>query len=251
MDREQLSFFVEGDRVIGDLYLPADNRPSAAVIVGGPMTSVKEQVTGVYARALAERGIAALAIDHRHYGESGGHPRQYERSSHKIADLQAAAAALAGHRRVDAARIGAAGVCLGVGYALWAAVDNPLIRAVGGVAQAAALVCFVGVEVAFEPFDVAVALEGEDVGGEAVERVAKRLGVRINRMDATQKAKIQEDLFGRYMQVRTHDGEKGGERFIATAGYAFELRAKCDSPPWFSTAAPGHGGQARPAGHQA
>lgn len=134
MDRESLSFFVEGDRVVGDLFLPAGGGKSAAVIVGGPMTSVKEQVTGVYARALAERGIAALAIDHRHYGESGGHPRQVEHYGHKIADLRAAAAALAEHGRVDPARIGAAGVCLGAGYAFWTAVDNPLIRAVGGVA---------------------------------------------------------------------------------------------------------------------
>ena len=54
------------------------------------MTSVKEQVTGVYAAAFAVRGIAALAIDHRHYGESGGQPRQYEYSAHKIEDLRRA-----------------------------------------------------------------------------------------------------------------------------------------------------------------
>jgi len=31
------------------------------------MTSLKEQVTGVYACALAVRGFAAPAIDHGHY----------------------------------------------------------------------------------------------------------------------------------------------------------------------------------------
>ena len=40
------------------------------------------------------------------------------------------------------------------------------------VAQAALLVFLVGLEVAFEPFDVAVALEGQDVGGQAVEEEA-------------------------------------------------------------------------------
>jgi predicted dehydrogenase len=44
---------------------------------------------------------------------------------------------------------------------------------------------------------------------------AKRLGVRINRMDAAAKAKIQEDLFGRYMQVRTHDGEKAVDQLTS------------------------------------
>src|SRR5690349_19242069 len=110
MKRERLSFPVQGDTVIGDVYLPAGDGPHPAVIVGGPMTSVKEQVTGVYARALAERGFAALAIDHRHYGESGGEPRQYEHHGHKVEDLGAGIDALAAHGAVDAGRIGAVGV---------------------------------------------------------------------------------------------------------------------------------------------
>jgi len=134
MRRERLQFEVEGDVVVGDLYLPEGEGPHAAVIVGGPMTSVKEQVTGVYARALAERGLAALAIDHRHYGESGGEPRQYEHHAHKVRDLRAAVGALAGHDAVDAERVGAVGVCLGTGYVLWAALDEPRVKAVGGVA---------------------------------------------------------------------------------------------------------------------
>ena len=39
-------------------------------------------------------------------------------------------------------------------------------------AESAFLVVFVVFEVAFEPFDVAVAFEGEDVGGDAVEEPA-------------------------------------------------------------------------------
>ena len=35
------------------------------------MTSVKEQVTGVY--GFAERGFITLAIDHRYFGESERH----------------------------------------------------------------------------------------------------------------------------------------------------------------------------------
>lgn len=133
MKPQRMQFVVAGDAVVGDLFLPSSDGPHPAVIVGGPMTSVKEQVTGVYARALAERGIAALAIDPRHYGESGGQPRQYEFYSHKVEDLRAAAEALAEHRQIDGQRIGAVGVCLGTGYVVWAAVDNPRIRAVAGV----------------------------------------------------------------------------------------------------------------------
>ncbi len=122
---ERITFNLEGDQMVGDLYRPEGAEAYPTVVVAGPMTSVKEQVTGVYAAALAQRGIAALAIDHRGFGESGGTPRQYEHSGHKVADLGAALDALAGHDGIDAHRIGLAGICLGCGYASWAAVERP------------------------------------------------------------------------------------------------------------------------------
>lgn len=132
--KQRIRFDVAGDTVIGDLYLPAGRGPHPAVVVAGPMTSVKEQVTGVYACALAVRGIAALSIDHRHYGESGGSPRQLEHFEHKIADLRAALGWLATRPDVEASRLGLVGVCLGAGYAAWASVDEPRVRALGAIA---------------------------------------------------------------------------------------------------------------------
>lgn len=131
--KQRVEFVVDGDTVVGELCLPPGEGPFPAVIVGGPMTSVKEQVTGVYAKALAERGIAGLALDHRHYGESGGLPRQYEYSAHKIEDLKAGLDMLAKHPAVDPERIGATGVCLGVGYIMWASANNPRVKAIGAV----------------------------------------------------------------------------------------------------------------------
>jgi hypothetical protein len=132
--RQRVFFDIGPVAVVGDLYLPAASGPHPAVVVAGPMTSVKEQVTGVYACALAMRGIAALALDHRHFGESGGLPRQYERWSNKVEDLKAGLDFLATHAEIDATKLGLVGVCLGAGYAAWAAVDNPRVRALGTVA---------------------------------------------------------------------------------------------------------------------
>src|SRR6476620_11879257 len=87
-----------GDRLVGVLYLPA-SRPAAAVVTTGPLTSVKEQATGAYARALAERGFAALAFDHRTFGESDGQPRQFEDPEGKARDVSAAVTALAADPR--------------------------------------------------------------------------------------------------------------------------------------------------------
>ncbi len=132
--KQRVHLVIEGEVVLGDLFLPATPGPHPAVVVAGPMTSVKEQVTGVYACALATRGIAALSIDPRHFGESGGSPRQYEHFEHKIADLKASLRWLAEQPNIDRGRLGFAGICLGAGYAMWAAVDNPLVQTVGAVA---------------------------------------------------------------------------------------------------------------------
>jgi uncharacterized protein len=58
---EPFRFTSGGDALIGVLHLPAQ-QPVAAVVTTGPLTSVKEQATGAYARALAERGFATLAF---------------------------------------------------------------------------------------------------------------------------------------------------------------------------------------------
>ena len=45
------------------------------MIVTGTWTTVKEQMAGIYARELANRGLAALAFDFTGWGESGGAPQ--------------------------------------------------------------------------------------------------------------------------------------------------------------------------------
>ena len=72
----------------------------AAVVTTGPLTSVKEQATGAYARALAERGFAALSFDHRYFGESGGQPRQFENPAAKIEDIGSAVTYLQGQDQI-------------------------------------------------------------------------------------------------------------------------------------------------------
>lgn len=121
---ERLTFELDGSQLVGNLFRPVSGGPHAAVVVAGPMTSVKEQVTGVYAAALARRGIAALAIDHRGYGESEGEPRQYEHYGRKIADLGAALNAVAAVEGIDSSKLGMAGVCLGSGYAAHVAAEQ-------------------------------------------------------------------------------------------------------------------------------
>ncbi|MEM9793094.1 MAG: alpha/beta hydrolase, partial [Pseudomonadota bacterium] len=131
---KRVEFDIDGDTLVADLHLPKGEGPHPAVITCGPMTSVKEQVTGTYANALAARGIAALAIDHRCFGESGGIPRQYEHYPSKIADLKAALTALAEQSEIDASRVGAVGVCLGSGYLAHAIQGQTDVKAFAAIA---------------------------------------------------------------------------------------------------------------------
>jgi uncharacterized protein len=134
MTTESIELTVEGTRVVGTLHVPDAAGPRPAVVLTGPLTSVKEQVAGNHARALAERGVIALAFDHRYFGASGGEPRQYESPPAKIADLRAAVGFLASDPRVDATRLGVVGVCAGAGYAAGAVAGDPRVRAFAAVA---------------------------------------------------------------------------------------------------------------------
>lgn len=130
----RVTFLVDDTPVVGTLYVPDGAGRHPAVVVDGPLTSVKEQAQGNHARALADRGFVALAFDHRHFGESGGSPRQYESPPAKLADLRAAIDFLATHDAVDPDRIGAVGVCAGAGYMAGAIAEDPRVKAFAGVA---------------------------------------------------------------------------------------------------------------------
>ncbi len=127
-----VSFWCYGDRLIGDLYQPA-GEPKGAVVLTGPLTSVKEQATGAYAAALADRGWMALSFDHRGFGESGGAPRQLESPRRKVEDVGAAVSFLKG-RVGDAGQVLAVGICAGGGYMARAVAEDSRIAAFAGVA---------------------------------------------------------------------------------------------------------------------
>lgn len=135
MSQERLELACGGEPVRGILYMPdGGQEPLAAVVTTGPLTSVKEQAAGAYARAMAARGFAALAFDHRHFGESGGQPRQFESPHAKAEDIRAAAAALKADPRTRDLPVAGIGVCAGGGYMAQAVADEPLLGAFAGVA---------------------------------------------------------------------------------------------------------------------
>ena len=134
---KKVKFQINDENVVGHLFQPEQViKKTPALVLTGPYTGVKEQVTGVYAQRLAQAGFVTLAFDHRNFGESDGTHRQHEEPYKKIDDLSAATAFLATQESVDAERIGAVGICLGGSYALRFAGFDPRIKALATVAAA-------------------------------------------------------------------------------------------------------------------
>ena len=65
-----------GVTLAADLYVPENaSGKLPAIAMSGPYGAVKEQVSGLYAQTLAERGFLTIAFDPSFTGESGGEPR--------------------------------------------------------------------------------------------------------------------------------------------------------------------------------
>lgn len=116
---KEVTFESQGHTLAGNLYLPddyAEGEELPGVVVTGSWTSVKEQMSGLYAEQLADQGFAALAFDFRHFGESEGSIRGFENPTLKIEDIQAAAEFLPTLPEVADDRIGGVAVCASAGY---------------------------------------------------------------------------------------------------------------------------------------
>ena len=128
-------------RLAGLLRLPdgfdlSKNYP--AVVVTGPMLSVKEQAQSVYASRLTEAGYVTLVFDGTYYGESEGTPRGQELPDVKESDIEGAVDYLCGLPYVDSERIGGLGICGSGSYMSVAGVKEPRLKAITAIVPAIA-----------------------------------------------------------------------------------------------------------------
>ena len=121
-----------GIKLTGDLYAPKNIAKGAklpAIAVSGPFGAVKEQVSGLYAQTLAERGFITLAFDPSYTGESSGKPRNVASPDINTEDFSAAVDYLTTRKDVDENKIGILGICGFGGFALNAAAMDTRIKA--------------------------------------------------------------------------------------------------------------------------
>lgn len=119
-----------GVTLAADLYVPKNaSGRLPAIAMSGPYGAVKEQVSGLYAQTLAERGFLTIAFDPSFTGESGGQPRGVSSPDINTEDFCAAVDYLSTRDDVDPERIGILGVCGFGGFAVNAAAIDTRIKA--------------------------------------------------------------------------------------------------------------------------
>lgn len=136
--KEKVWFAHKTIKIVGEIYYPDqldESKKYPSLVVVHPGGGVKEQVAGLYAARLSEKGFVALAYDASHQGESGGEPRFLEDPYTRVEDIRSAIDYLVTLPYVDVDRLGVLGICAGGGYAMSAAQTEYRIKAVAGVSS--------------------------------------------------------------------------------------------------------------------
>ena len=131
VDHSKITFHNRyGITLAADLYVPKHATGKLpAIAVCGPFGAVKEQVSGLYAQTLAERGFLTLAFDPSFTGESDGEPRYVASPDINTEDFSAAIDYLSTRDDVNPAQMGILGICGWGGFAVNAAAIDTRIQA--------------------------------------------------------------------------------------------------------------------------
>ncbi|HEY7417281.1 MAG TPA: alpha/beta fold hydrolase [Ktedonobacteraceae bacterium] len=127
----EISFSSGGVSCIGSLYRPIKGHGQIPCVVMGHGTSgTRDLGLTTYAERFAAAGMAVVAFDYRHFGASGGQPRQVINITHQLEDYRAAIRFARSVQGVDPKRIALWGTSLSGGHVLSVAATDPHLVAV-------------------------------------------------------------------------------------------------------------------------
>src|SRR5256714_9883612 len=127
--RLDVAFPSSGDECRAWLFMPDAERPPL-VILGHGLGATREYGLEPYAKRFADAGIAALAFTYRHFGDSGGEPRQLLDIERQLGDWAAALAYARNLDGVDHDRIALWGTSFAGGHVIEAAARDGAVAAV-------------------------------------------------------------------------------------------------------------------------
>src|SRR5688572_18501531 len=128
-----VKYKLNGLDISANVYSPANydsKKKYPAIVVAHPNGGVKEQVAGLYAQRLAEKGYITITADAAYQGGSGGEPRNVDKPAYRIEDIHGMADFITGYPGVDAGRLGLLGICGGGGYSLAAAQTDKRFKSI-------------------------------------------------------------------------------------------------------------------------
>jgi uncharacterized protein len=135
MENRQVSFFSEGIRLAGDLFMPSGLRQDekrAGVVLCHGYTGVRNLYLPDIAHVLAQAGYVVLTFDYKGWGDSDG-PKSRLAPYSRVADVQAALTWLGAHEMVDAERLGIYGTSYGGATVVWVAAVDQRVKCVVSV----------------------------------------------------------------------------------------------------------------------
>jgi uncharacterized protein len=130
-----VSFYSEGVKLAGDLFLPADVKPGdrrAGIVLCHGYTGVRSIYLPDNARVLAEAGYVVMSFDYKGWDDSEG-PKSRLAPYSRVADVQAALTFLGAQPEVDAARLGLYGTSYGGATVVFVAAVDPRVKCVVSV----------------------------------------------------------------------------------------------------------------------
>jgi fermentation-respiration switch protein FrsA (DUF1100 family) len=133
--RKPVSFYSEGCKLDGDLFVPDGLPPGArraGVVLCHGYTGVKDLYLPDNAAVLNQAGYVALTFDYKGWGKSEG-PRTRLAPFSRVADVQAAVTFLGLQPEVDKPRIGLYGTSYGCATVVVAAAIDQRVRCTVGV----------------------------------------------------------------------------------------------------------------------
>lgn len=127
--RQEVTFTSGTSTCAAWLYLPAGVTSAPVVVLGHGLGATREMRLDAFAERFASAGIAALAFTYRHFGDSGGQPRQLLSIKRQLADWDAAIAYVKGRPELDGSRVAVWGSSFGGGHAITVASRHPELAA--------------------------------------------------------------------------------------------------------------------------
>lgn len=129
MGRTDIELQSGGERVSAWLYRPDGPGPHGCVVMAHGFAGTRDAGLEAFAERFAREGMAVLLFDYRHFGDSGGEPRQLLDIRRQQADYRAAIAHARGLEGVDADGIALWGSSFSGGHVTWLAAREPRIAA--------------------------------------------------------------------------------------------------------------------------